>query len=86
MVFGPNMQNFAAIATAFVQGGGAVQVRHASELETVFGELLASPARRDELGRRAIEVVRANSGALDRTADMIVRQIPPDENYVARGG
>src|SRR5205823_6767018 len=39
MVFGPNMQNFAAIAEAFLKQDGAVQVRDAAELGDVLGEL-----------------------------------------------
>src|SRR5438270_10732372 len=35
MIFGPNMQNFEAIARTFVEQNGAVQVQNAAELETV---------------------------------------------------
>ncbi len=75
MVFGPNMQNFAAIAAAFVAGNGAAQVRDAAELEQVCGELLADAARRADLGRNALEVVRENQGAVERTADLIVKRL-----------
>ncbi len=34
MIFGPNMQNFQAIAKAFVERRGAIQVRDAQELES----------------------------------------------------
>lgn len=82
MVFGPNMQNFAAIASAFVSAAGAVQVRDASELERVLGELLADPAKREALGRNALRVVRENQGAIERTVDMIVRHLEGGEMYV----
>jgi 3-deoxy-D-manno-octulosonic-acid transferase len=75
MVFGPNMQNFEAISAAFVSGHGAVQVRDAAELEKVIGELLADDARRAELGRNALKVVRDNQGAVERTAELIVRHL-----------
>jgi 3-deoxy-D-manno-octulosonic-acid transferase len=83
MVFGPNMQNFEAIAKAFVGQKGAVQVRDAAELETALGELLADPARAAELGRNAQRVVRENSGGIERTVDMIVEHFDGGEIYVA---
>src|SRR5206468_11205522 len=36
MVFGPNMQNFEAIAKQFVEHHGALQVRDAAELEAAL--------------------------------------------------
>lgn len=72
MVFGPNMQNFAPIAAAFVAGGGAVQVPDAAALERVLGELLADAPRREDLGRAARVVVAQNLGAVERTVGMIV--------------
>lgn len=83
MVFGPNMQNFAAIAGAFIRQHGAVQVRDAAELKKVLGELFDDPARREELGRNALKVVRGNQGSIDRTVDMIVKHLPADEVYIA---
>jgi 3-deoxy-D-manno-octulosonic-acid transferase len=84
MVFGPNMQNFRAIASAFVSQGGALQVRNADELERALSELLGSPSRREELGHRARKVVRENQGSIDRTVEMIVQHLEGGEMYVAR--
>ena len=83
MVFGPNMQNFAEIARSFLARDGAVQVRDAAGLEKTLGDLLADSARRDQLGRNAIEVVQQNLGAIDRTAAMILKHLPDGEFYVA---
>lgn len=83
IVFGPNMQNFAAIAAAFVEAGGALQVPDAAALETTIAELLAAPDRRAEMGRKAIRVVRENTGALEQTVNMIIDHLPTDETYVA---
>jgi 3-deoxy-D-manno-octulosonic-acid transferase len=77
MVFGPNMQNFAAVVRSFVEQDGAVQVRDAAELEKALGELLADEARREQLGRNALKVIQQNLGAVDRTADMIVERLAP---------
>ena len=75
MVFGPNMQNFAPIAEAFVKNNGAVQVRDAAELERAIAALLADPDRRNELGKNAIKVVHENLGAISRTVDMILEKV-----------
>lgn len=83
MVFGPNMQNFKAIAESFVTNDAAVQVRDAAELESAIARLLADPARREQLGRNALKVVRQNTGALERTVDMIVPHLAQEETFVA---
>ena len=83
MVFGPNMQNFAEIAKNFVAQNGAVQVRDAAELEKNLIELLADESRRAELGRNALKVVRENQGAIDRTVEMIVKNLADGDVYVA---
>ncbi len=67
VVFGPNMQNFADVTASFLAQDGAVQVRDAADLEKALAELLADPARRAEMGRNAIAVVRENLGAIERT-------------------
>lgn len=75
MVFGPNMENFAAIAEAFVRERGAIQVRDAAGLEDAVAELLDAPERREALGRSALQVVEKNQGAMQRTVEMVLAQI-----------
>ncbi|MSU34843.1 MAG: 3-deoxy-D-manno-octulosonic acid transferase [Pedosphaera sp.] len=75
VLFGPNMQNFLQIASEFVRCDGAIQIRDAAELERAVGDLLANPARRTELGRNAIKVVKANQGSLEKTVDMILAHL-----------
>ncbi len=83
MVFGPNMQNFADVVRNFIAQDGAVQVRNAAELESALAQVLADPARREQLGRNAVKVVRENLGAVERTVDMIVERLKHEEFYVA---
>jgi 3-deoxy-D-manno-octulosonic-acid transferase len=73
ILFGPNMQNFEAIARAFVEAGAARQVRDEAELEVACAELLSQPEQAAEMGRRARQVVKENAGAIGRTAEMILR-------------
>src|SRR5688572_11762812 len=83
VVFGPNMQNFASIAEAFLRAGGAIQVRDEKSLEQAFSELLKDATRRDQLGKRALQVVKDNKGSIDRTIDMIVEHLKEEDIYVA---
>jgi 3-deoxy-D-manno-octulosonic-acid transferase len=83
MAFGPHMQNFAEIARSFVQRQAAVQVKDAEELENTFARLLGDSAERDLMGGRALEVVRENLGAIQRTVSMILEGLEDGELYVA---
>jgi 3-deoxy-D-manno-octulosonic-acid transferase len=83
ILFGPKMQNFQSIASAFVANRGAIQVENTKELEAALAELLANPDRRLELGRNALKVVRENLGSIERTVEMIVKHLHGEEVYVA---
>ncbi len=83
MVFGPNMQNFASLAAAFVATQGAIQVKDPAGLEQTIAELLADPKRRLELGRNAVKVVQENLGSIERTVSMIVQHLGEEDVYVA---
>jgi 3-deoxy-D-manno-octulosonic-acid transferase len=85
MVFGPNMQNFADVTRTFLARNAAVQVRSPDLLASAMAELLASPARRAELGRNALEVVAENLGAVDRTVEMILEKLRARGIYIAPG-
>jgi len=75
MVFGPNMQNFKAVVDAFLAGQAVVQVPDATALEQAFTELLGDDQRRSELGARALQVVRKNLGATERTVQLITERL-----------
>jgi 3-deoxy-D-manno-octulosonic-acid transferase len=83
MVFGPNMQNFAEVVRSFLEKEAAIQVRDAAELEPVMEKLLAQEELRERLGRNALEVVRENQGAIDRTVEMVVQNLEGSGLYVA---
>ncbi len=83
MVFGPNMQNFADVTRSFLAQNAAVQARNTEQLEDALRELLADGARRAELGRNALKVVRENLGAVDRTVEMILEHLEPRGIFIA---
>ena len=78
IVFGPHMQNFAEIARAFLDNGGAVQVRNGRELETAVLELMDDPVRRASLGAAARALVEANRGARVKSLAAIARLLQPE--------
>jgi 3-deoxy-D-manno-octulosonic-acid transferase len=82
MVFGPNMQNFADVVKQFLARDGAWQVQDAAGLEKAIAELLFNEARREQLGRNALEVVRENQGAIHRTVEMILKHLDGNELYI----
>jgi 3-deoxy-D-manno-octulosonic-acid transferase len=75
MVFGPNMQNFKAVVAAFLAEQAAIQVPDAIALEQAIADLLADDQRRSEIGARALEVVRQNLGATNRTVQLITERL-----------
>ena len=83
IIFGPNMQNFEAIAKQLVERDGAVQVNNVDQLEVAIAKLLGSPERCVILGQNAVRVIRENLGAIDRTVDMIVGRIDESDLYLA---
>lgn len=83
MVFGPNMQNFADVVRNFLSHDAAVQVKDVAELERALALLLADPKRREQLGSNALNVVRDNLGAIERTVDMILAGVADRGLYIA---
>lgn len=75
VVFGPFMQNFAAVTRQLLEAEGAVQVADEAELAAVVEQLLADEVRRDRLGAAGREVVEANQGATQRTAEYLGKSL-----------
>ena len=71
VVFGPNMQNFASLAEAFLRAGGAMRVSDAGELQEAVDTLLHSPTRRQESTRAAQHCLAVHRGATLRTIDLL---------------
>ncbi len=64
---GPSMENFRDMASRFDKTAAWRRVAGADELAAVWGEWLETPATARALGERALGVVEANRGALERT-------------------
>jgi 3-deoxy-D-manno-octulosonic-acid transferase len=72
VVYGPNMENFAAVVTRWREENAAVQVRDATALQEQIADLLTDSARRDTLALRAREIVAAHLGATGRTVTAVL--------------
>jgi len=72
VIFGPHMENFAALADALEAGRGAIQVNSATELRRAMTNLLANPDDREEIVQNARKVLDAHRGATARAAQLLV--------------
>ena len=81
VVTGAHTHNFHAIVELMNEAGALVQLpalegaAASDEVAHVFEKLLASPAEREELGRRAKQLIITNQGAADRTMQIIAPPI-----------
>ncbi|MEO5753375.1 MAG: glycosyltransferase N-terminal domain-containing protein [Chthoniobacterales bacterium] len=73
VVFGPHMENFAALSLSLVAAGGALQVDDATRLPPVVSSLLRDRSRREDLARRARAVLDQHRGATERTAALLAK-------------
>jgi 3-deoxy-D-manno-octulosonic-acid transferase len=71
VIVGPSTFNFAQAAAEAVERGAAVAVRDAREALAQAEAIGADPARRDAMGRKALDFVAAHRGAVRRLADWI---------------
>jgi 3-deoxy-D-manno-octulosonic-acid transferase len=71
VIFGPHMENFAALARALVLAGGALQPNDEAALTKTFAELLHDSQKREHLARNAHDVLARHRGATDRTAQLL---------------
>ncbi len=70
--FGPNMENFATLASALVENGGAIQVSSATELRRTMAHFLANPDEREKMVENARAVLEVHRGATVRTAELVL--------------
>ncbi len=74
-VFGPHMQNFAAIASRFVEAGAAIRVTSPEDAGVEWIHLLKSPEKMRKMGETARQLVETSRGALDRAFAEISLQL-----------
>jgi len=71
VLFGPHMENFAALVRDLIAADGAISVADARALGQAVSDLIDNPERRAELARRGVGALERHRGATARTADLI---------------
>ena len=71
VVFGPHMENFAALAKALVSNTAAIQISDTETLESAVTELLRDVDARQRLVRNAQVALREHQGATARAAALV---------------
>lgn len=74
VIFGPHMENFAAITRHLLTHQAAIQVQTPNELAVEIQRLLQNPAARDELVQNSTTALAAHAGATARTAELLERK------------
>jgi 3-deoxy-D-manno-octulosonic-acid transferase len=74
-VFGPSMENFAAIAARFVEAGAAVQVGSPEDAGVEWIEMLKDRDKMKRMGDAAKQLVETSRGALDRAMAEIAKHL-----------
>jgi 3-deoxy-D-manno-octulosonic-acid transferase len=74
-VFGPSMENFAAIASRFVEAGAAIQAHSPEDAGVEWIELLKQPEKMKKMGQSAKSLVENSRGALARALDEVSRTL-----------
>ena len=72
VVFGPHMENFAALTAHLLSHDAAIQVDDAAALEVGLRHLLNNPKRRAQLGGYARDALASHQGATRRVSEVIV--------------
>jgi 3-deoxy-D-manno-octulosonic-acid transferase len=74
-VFGPSMENFAEIASRFVEAGAAIQVESPEDAGVEWIHLLKDPEKMKRMGDTAKQMVENSRGALDRVVAEAAKQL-----------
>lgn len=77
VVFGPYTDHSQDIADTLLDAGGGSRVSTVPELVSQLASWCANPGTREEVGRRARQMVQDNQGAVERALAVIDRHLPP---------
>ena len=74
-VFGPSMENFAAIAARFLEANAAIQVGSPEDAGVEWIELLKQPDKMKKMGDAARSLIESSRGALSRAIEEVSRTL-----------
>jgi len=72
VVFGPFMPNFEEISQLTTDSSAGIQVQNPRELQIKLSMLLDDPNRRSSMGKRGIRMIEENSGATERSLNILL--------------
>ena len=72
VIFGPHMENFAALARELVAHRGAIEVADEETLRSAIRTLLTEPDARRELVENARHIIDGHRGATERTVRLVL--------------
>lgn len=75
ILFGPDMSDFAEISEMLLDAGGAVQVNDAESFHETATLFLRDEEKARKTGEQAFKVFQANKGAVQKTLDVIGKEI-----------
>jgi len=74
-VFGPSMENFAAMAARFIESQAAIQVESPEDAGVEMIHLLKDPQKMERMGSSAKQLVETSRGALDRAVAEVSKHL-----------
>ncbi|MEK7309277.1 MAG: 3-deoxy-D-manno-octulosonic acid transferase [Planctomycetota bacterium] len=77
MIFGPDMSNFQDISDQLIKEGAAISVPDKSGLHQTFLSLIAEPARRNQIGAKAKDIISRYQGATAQNMEFIRKLVDP---------
>lgn len=84
VLFGPHMENFAALAAALLKSDGAIQIENREDLVRETARLLRDANAIARLGQDARATLSAHAGATARTAELLLKLPRRDIDLHAR--
>jgi 3-deoxy-D-manno-octulosonic-acid transferase len=75
VIFGPYVDHFKNAADLLIQSGGGIKIKNEGELYTTVLDLLKDEDRRKRMGKAAQEAIEKQSGASQKTAQLISSQL-----------
>ena len=84
VLFGPQMQNFAALREALLSAGGAVEIHDANDLAAETVRLFTDPSHRAKLVENAGVALQPHHGATVRTAGLVENAFMGSDSTPAR--
>ncbi len=71
VIFGPYMFNFRDIFELFINAKACILIKGKEELTAAIKDLLMSPEKIEELGKKGLNIIKQNKGAVSRTLEYI---------------